>query len=372
VLNRAVRNLQYLEATASTARVLNLHATERRSRHDPEHARRPLFQHPTLNRGIYLKHRVRPNEAELFNDGRQVATKILLPIDPEDLRSGGRYVFVGERGFDRVMRGMFGDGLASDHRDRRLLDLIDGIPSLDPFLLREHLRRHGLDASPCYFDLSEADLRNIFRFVEDQVQPLVNLSMGDIGFTDETGKLVTKMLSGEVDHELEPLRQVLRLEQEAFAEGVFCWKGFLYYKWALQGVMLRVPIVAGQIGSKRPHGVVPPEVREYIDGARIRIRGSLAGACDAVREILDIYDVAFKELVDRGDPQAFREFLLAAPGRFLELGERLGAIAHLVSFWDYRFPAGRHSFVTPEEMADILMDFEQGLTSPGRGAAFGW
>ena len=97
-------------------------------------------------------------------------------------RDDVRYVFVGERHFDQVMENVFGDRVGADRRDRRLLELLDDIPSLDPFLLREHLRRNGFAAAPCYFELSDGDLKRIFSFVESQVEPLVRLSLrGDIG-----------------------------------------------------------------------------------------------------------------------------------------------------------------------------------------------
>jgi hypothetical protein len=373
LINRSVRNLSYLERSASTARVLNLHATERRSRHDPDHGARPLFQHSLLNKGIYLKHRVRPNEQELFEDGRSVAIKILLPIDPKDLRLGGRYVFLGERSFDRVVEGVFGASLGADKRDRKLLELLDSIPSLDPFLLREHLRRHGIEASPCYFDLSEADTKAIFRFVEEQLQPLIGLSLkGDIGFNGEGERLVKKMLAGDTGAELEPLRLVLRLQHNQFAEGVFCWKGFLYYKWALREVLEKIPLILKQIATVHPQGPQTPAVRTYIEQARETVRGGVLDACEAVRRILNVYDEAFRGLIERGEPQAFRDFLLAAPERFIELGDRLGAINHLVSFWSFRFPHGARPAISGEELSDLFLDFEQGLSFTNRGMSLAW
>ena len=47
-------------------------------------------------------------------------------------------------------------GVAADHPDLKTLRLIDQLPSLDPFLLREQLRRGGVDAAPCYFALSDS------------------------------------------------------------------------------------------------------------------------------------------------------------------------------------------------------------------------
>lgn len=373
MVNRSVRNLSYLQKSASTARVLNLHGLARRLRDDPDYRAKPLFQHPALNRGIYVKHRLRPNEMDLFDDGRAVATKILLPLDPADLRAGGRYVFVGERHFDQVMENVFGDRVGSDRRDRRLLELFDDIPSLDPFLLREHLRRNGFAAAPCYFELSEGDLKRIFSFVEQEVEPLVRMSLrGDAGFSGEAGKLARKMLAANIDSDLEPLRQVLRLEPGEFAEGVFCWKGFLYYKWALKQVMEQTPVVARQIGEIQPRGPQQPHVRDYIETARQNLRSAIAGAMDSAQAILAVYDRAFEEMIRRGDPLAFRDFLLAAPGRFVDLGDRLGAVNHLVSFWTFRFPGSMRAFVTADELADIFLDFEQGLTFSKRSMAVGW
>jgi hypothetical protein len=374
VVDRAVRNLSFLQKSASTARVLNLHNLWRRVGDTPEWRTKPLFHHPALNRGIFIKHRVRQNEHELFDDGRPVATKILLPLDPNDLRAGGRYVFVGELGFDQVMENVFGQRLGADQRDRRLLELLDQIPSLDPFLLREHLRRHGFEAAACYFELSEGDAKRIFSFVEEEVQPLVRLSLqGGLGFAGETAKLVRKMLASTIDGDLDPLRLTLRLEPDQFAEGVFCWKGFLYYKWALKQTAARIPAVARQIAQVQPRGTQPPHLREYIEATRSGILASLALAMDGASRILDVYDRAFGGLIDAGDPLAFRDFLLAAPERFVELGDRLGAVTHLVSFWSFRFPEGVRSFVTADELADIFQDFEQGLVFPNRSLAFaGW
>ncbi len=49
---------------------------------------------------------------------------------------------------------------------------------------------------------------------------------------------------------------------------------------------------------------------------------------------------SFRDLVANQTPKTFRDFLLSAPYMFLELGEKMGAISHIVSFWRYRFPPG--------------------------------
>ncbi|MBW8708439.1 MAG: hypothetical protein JF627_04115 [Alphaproteobacteria bacterium] len=46
---------------------------------------------------------------------------------------------------------------------------------------------------------------------------------------------------------------------------------------------------------------------------------------------------------------------------FLELGEKLGAISHIVSFWRYRFPPGGPTYIDGDELAAIFQDFSCGF-----------
>ena len=58
---------------------------------------------------------------------------------------------------------------------------------------------------------------------------------------------------------------------------------------------------------------------------------------------------------------AFRDFLLQAPDMFTRLGEQLGAIQHISSFWRYRFPPGEPRTLSSTELMDLLQDFEDTL-----------
>jgi hypothetical protein len=49
---------------------------------------------------------------------------------------------------------------------------------------------------------------------------------------------------------------------------------------------------------------------------------------------------------------------------FLDLGEKIGGISHIVSFWNYRFPRDQTARADAEELTAIFQDFESsvGLT----------
>src|SRR5579875_2319907 len=130
------RNLALLDQTASTARVLNLRHTCLRHGADPEVKLRPFFANLALNRAIVVKHHLRGNDLEAFDHVRTSATKVLLPIDHNNLRAGAKYFFVGQRDYDAVVEHEF--GLSNpDDPDLQLLHFLDELPSFDPFLLRE-------------------------------------------------------------------------------------------------------------------------------------------------------------------------------------------------------------------------------------------
>lgn len=360
--DRTVRSLIALQQSASTARVLNLHSTHRKTPPDPDLETKPFFRHRVLDRGIVLKHRVRPHERELFHKPRPTTTKILIPMDGGDLRHGARYLLMGERDFDRGAEDLFGETMLPGQPDRQILDLIDELPSLDPFLLREHLKRNGFEPARSYFAITDADILRMYEFVRQQVMALVTLSAGEGGGAVAATKLVEKLLSNSADAGFEPLKETLRLSDKDYQDGVFCWRGFLYYKWVLAELKPQVGRVLAEIQAIMPRGPRTPEISSYLPQGRERIGEMINKAVKGVDDMLQVYDNAYASLTMEGKPTAFRDFLLAAPEMFMSLGEQCGAIQHVVSFWRYRFPrGGRPQPVSPEELMDIFLDFEDSL-----------
>ncbi len=355
--DRTARSLRSLERTASTSRVLNLLAIAAQNVGRPDWTDRPLFRNRVLNASMILKHRLRPDETYVFDDYRTSATKIIIPFERSDLALGGQSFFVGQRGWMDLLREACADSRALDH-DLTVLRLLDGLPSLDPFLLREHLRRHNHHVAPCYFAISTADLEAMHGYVALQVDELVKLACARMGQGAFTARLVEALLSTDIDERLEPLRATLMLEGQEFSEGVFSWKGFLYYKWMLTVLQPQLAAVAREIGTLTISGPRDLETGQYLDVARERIKRAILAQRGEIDRALRAYDRAFEGLTQRGDPAAFRRFLLDAPQQFLSLGEKVGQVSHIASFWRYRFPTSRLAMVMVDEAIDIFQDFE--------------
>ena len=360
------RNLALLDMSASTARVLNLRYTAIHQADDPELAERPFFQSSALNRSIIVKHHLRGGEVDAFDHVRSAATKVLLPIDHDNLRAGARFFFVGQRDYEAMLEHEFGL-TDSGGRDMQLLRFLEETPSFDPFLLREQLKRRGLEPAGGYFNVSRADTQRMLSFAQAEIQPLVDIAFSNAFGASEA--LARKLLSNAGDNALAPLRQVLHLDQEQFAEGVFCWKAFLYYKWKLMHLGPGIEQVKAELATLKPFKRGDADLHDYVTAARLNLQRAVTAATRSVSTTLRLYDVAYNGLIQQGDGMAFRDFLLQAPARFSKLGEEVAAVDHMVSFWNYRFPPTQTPAVSVDELAAIFRDFENGLhiqTAPRR------
>ena len=370
--DRTFRSLTAL-SNASTSRVLNLVSISRAHAQDRSFAANPLFSSPILNNTIILKHRLRADEVDLMEKNRVIGTKVIIPFQKTDLRAGGRSLIVGQKGYEEMLReaGNYGEQYDFDH-DLKVLQLLDQIPSLDPFLLREHLRSNDVCPDSHYFEISDADQKRMFEYAAAEIRRLTSMaetpgSAGRGG--DATSRLVTALLSTAVDAKLEPLRATLQLGPDQFREGVFSWRGFIYYKWSLVDFWPDLVKALRQLKTIVPLRSMDNDQRAYITQAKHAILSGAKKNSDDIKNIIKVYDTAYDSLIADRDPRKFREFLLGAPAMFLEIGEKMGALSHITSFWKYRFPEGAPKGVDCDELTAIFQDFSKGFSLENRLAA---
>ena len=355
------RSMRGLERTASTSRVLNLAALSVKHADNPEHLAKPLFTAPTLNAAVILKHRLRANEIGTVSTPHRTATKLIVPFERSDLALGGRSLFVGDRGWMESLQELAGTSYELG-RDAGVLEALDELPSLDPFLLREHLRRRGFDVAETHFEISPGDLDLMQQFVRAEISKLIDLAYkGRVSSDNSSTRLVEALLSSRHDERLEPLRLTLRLEGESYREGIFAWKGFLYYKWVLNSQWPKLREVLAELIKVKVVGPRDSEHEAIIRQMKVRLHGNIERQVKAVADFLRIYDGVFQELTQDGNATAFRDFLLRSPEMLVALGEGTGVVSHISSFWRFRFPKNKPLVAGVGELLDILQDFEAGL-----------
>ena len=358
------RDLSLIRSSGSTARVLNLALVYERFGQTEEYSAKPMFKNPRLNRALILKHVVRPSERDLFTRPTTSATKVILPYAASALELGGVSFMVGEMRFEKLLRDAAGGYEDEGHfqSDAELLRMLATLPSFDPFLMRERLRHLGNDPARCYFDLAEADVARMRIFVGREISQLINLAFATGGRDagDLSHRLAEKLMTDETAKSLDPLRMTLRLSGEEYIEGVFAWKGFLYYKWLMEEIRPGLADFKPRFAGLRISGATSEE-RQSLAETRRQILDKMRVAIERVDETLLEYGAAFASLTD-GDPMAFRAFLLKAPSLFIPIGEAVGVVRHIDSFWRFRFAGGAIPMMDADEAIEVLHDFEQTLS----------
>jgi hypothetical protein len=356
-----VRMLSALNG-ASTSRVLNLLSIEKAHADNPEYTDKPLFRSAAINTSLILKHRLRAGEGDFFEKYKPVALKIIVPFVKSDLKVGGRSIFVDQKFYAESLLelGRYAPNEESAfERDKRTLGLIDSLPSLDPFILKEYLASHGILVADCYFNISKSDQASMKDYVIEQVQRLTKLSSEGPSLSGNLpeSRLAVSLLSNAIDEKLDPLRKAFGLSEGDFRAGVFAWRGFLYYKWRLEALWPTIKIVRPQIERLCPIGRMDLELKKFILESRQSIAASIANAMKVVETVIGRYESSYNSLVDSQNPKAFCDFLLAAPPLFMQLGETMGAIEHIASYWSYRFPGNQALIADAQEVQDIFSEF---------------
>lgn len=355
--NSVARSLANIEAAASTTRVLNLAEVGREWGAAAAWREQPLFRAWALNNSILIKHR-RP-------EGGITTRAHLAGIGGVP----GPVIVLGAGGWrEALAQGCAADEGPAFHADLAVLQALDELAAFDPFLIREQLGRLGRDVAGCYVPTTADELQAIRTFIIDEVAKLVMLAIG-ARKVEQTARLVGAIMSAKDDPRLEPLRQTFGLEAGAFREGVFAWKGFLHYKRLLAPLKTQVNIASAELGRLVLLDPCPPLIGKYVEAGQERIRRGLAQDLANAAQLLAVYDKAFTDMTEQGDPRTFREFLAAAPALFFRLGEHMGALSHFATYWRRRYPVGIRVEATGAEACELLRDIDIGLGDWPEGEA---
>lgn len=368
-----VRSLEMLHQYGSTSRVLNLLRVNELNNAQKEYSRAPMFLNPKLNKTLIVKHRLRTDEEYLMPRRQKVVTKIIFPLVGNSLNFGGQSLFIGQNNYKNILSsatGSVGDELA---HDMRILQLIHKLPSFDPFLLREHLRRNNHNPADCYFAIAPHETEQMQNFTANEIARLITIAFtgeGDDKSNDMVHKLVALILSNEADEKLEPFRIALGLEGESFREGIFAWRGFIYFKWQMAKLFLSIPEILNNLDKVRIFNAVNMETTNNIKSLKEQLKIYLRKLSLECKTIVSQYDSAFDGLVELAQANSFREFLLAGPKLFMDLGNKMGVISHIVSFWDYRFPKGGELDIDSRDFESILRDFNSSIENEKKNLNF--
>src|SRR3546814_16991793 len=99
-----------------------------------------------LHRIIFIKQTLRDDRYQPTRANR-IGTKLYFAFNEANVFEGGKSIFVGDPNFDRALAFQAGferrRGDEGYVHDRDVIQILDQLPSLDPFLMRSEERRVG-------------------------------------------------------------------------------------------------------------------------------------------------------------------------------------------------------------------------------------
>ncbi len=305
--------------------------------------RKILAEHPDAQ--LFFK--CRPlNNLVLIKDtdpqsrGAAIGTKLYFPFNENDIYEGGRTIFVHNKYLEQGLIDHFGEGdlpPASLDQDMRVLRILDKLPSLDPFLLKDVFINEKIDMNPAYFEVEKILWDKIESYILKGFEPLAKAAFPDALSSDEVArKLIEKIWEGRDLEALHPLILAFRLSEGKELETFAAWKGINFYgfeyerglpkmkelaKWLAE---LQVPVAAGSVQERN-------EIKAMIDTIISRLKGEKQAAEDVLKEYQNSYDKMFKFQTGSAD---FLKFLQNSSKHYWTIGNSLGKIGHATYCWD--------------------------------------
>lgn len=323
----------------------------------------PLFRFQDLNNVIYIKEAA---ETELMAQPGQVtyrvSTKLYFPYDERNIYSGGQSIYFNQETFLDTLREHIGwdanlnpDDYAAD---LKILEIINSMPTLDPFLVRDKMEKEGIECDPAYFAIQPEEWAEIQLHIRTKLEPMILLALqGQKGGRDQVKKFVDKIWHADDLSDLVPLIQAFRLPVDKTHEIFYAWKGLAYYEFQYARNQDRIRRLAEWLATAaEPLDYAKPEQKQLLKEYKQLIKDKIKKGWSKSAKIFAEYNNSYDELfVRQGSPVPFATFMGQAPQYFWSLGDGITKLYQSVEIWDKltcRAPGRR---LKSEPLLDLYM-----------------
>jgi hypothetical protein len=302
-----------------------------------------LFESRALNFTVFIKEPAR-NKPGMFGPApnKTLRTRLYFPYNRERPHEGGVSIDSRDPRFDEALQETAGldkknRPQAYEH-DKRILRILDELPSLDPFLMKDRFRQASMVVPDHYLYILPEEWDAIRAFVHDQFMVVAQVIFPtDTGQVDEKAEQLTQQLWDLRDlAHLSSLTKVFGVAPERTEEIFYSWKGVIYYDYENTRLKPQIETLFKWFDQgSMPKDFCKPIVEKELDRSRAAIKNLFNAARAETDRHLSTYhkafDLFFKERKTASD---FVAFLQTAPKNFYSLGESISKLSHAVVIWD--------------------------------------
>jgi hypothetical protein len=300
-----------------------------------------FFKQPKLH-GLILIKEPNVNDTKRAADAPVVATKLYLPYNHDDIYEGGRSIFFHDPRLLDVLNELFGlrgAGLNEPdlQHDLKILGILDRLPSLDGFLMRDALELDGVAANENYFEVSGPERAAIQEFIRRKFEPLVRAACdSESALGNRVDQLIEKIWEAKDKTALDPLIRAFRFPEDEALSIFASWKGINFYTYEYY----RAKKQREQFGlwlrdTATPRNFVSREDSEHLQQMRKvtveRLREQWASVEAIARQYENLYANFLR--VPEGVVE-FLKFLRQSRQIYWRMGDSLSRINHAIHCWD--------------------------------------
>jgi hypothetical protein len=304
---------------------------------------RLFFENRPLNFTVFIKD-LNPNyrRDDENSDEKPIGTKLYIPFDMNNIYAGGKSIFASERGFRNAVAELIGTGghVQPDAiaRDLRLIEMLDSMPALDPFLVRDMMLSNGMGMDDRYFHIAEAEWSRIKDHIRQRIRPMVSLALPDgvMHSEERMSEMVDTIWRATDMRKLEPLIRAFLLPVERTSEIFYAWKGIAFFEYHYMQLSESAIQFARWLQEDAvPSHSVKQEEQQGLDMLRDAVRAKLKGHWSRATSILKEYNYSYEKLFkQRGSAVDFMNFMASAPEHFWFLGDAIIRLQHAIETWD--------------------------------------
>lgn len=321
----------------------------------------PMFVSRNLNRCNFQKSVSGRHDMNQVQ-GNTVVTKIILPYDVNiSTIDGEMFMYIGEKNFFAKMERAFNSGMPSSdqEKDFKILEMLDSMPTFDPFLLKDKFETENFTLDPAYSSVTQDD----FNFVKSQImrdfERIVVTTLGDdIGLgVDKTNTLIISSAAetlfqalwnlDDLD-KLRPLARAIGVDEQDAKDYFYSWKGLLFY---VHGHAESFSSLESELEFIRNFCLLDGRGEKKLIAAYI---DKIINEKKTLERFFGVYHNAFEcAFVQKTDTGIFLEILKNAKTLFWTIGSIIGRLDIFSSYFQDAQSSSR-SQITPEDMRSFL------------------
>lgn len=337
-----------------------------------------LFSSEFLNNVIMFKYPAASMPMAAGGNGKEtgaavprepVQTGIFMPYDRTRPEEGGTAIYVRQRNFDDLLR--LHVGLTDDRsrltRDLSIIQVIEKVPTLDPFLMRLVFRESRIEVDHAVFAMPSGEEEAIRATIASRIAPILARALGeDTRRASAALAQLVEVLSDPDGVKAVPLVRAFGIPAESAGSVLTGWKGLTYYQRSFEQA---APLLSRAVGWLKSPKAVPRDVRRRsfeADQFAMAASGLAIGLASMIHRTTDVfakYEYAFAAMLNESDASPFIEFLNGVERSFWVLGYQTASLQTMATWFATQMADATDGHLTTDAMTTMVRRFRHALDS---------